>query len=249
MKTYHVVLIALATALFGFAGGLRYEQSQLERAAIIPSPGNFEPVAIERVDPIYPPSAVRDGIGGTVFVQVRIDENGIPEDITVVKGVRGDLDSSAVEAVRKWKYEPAHENHKAGLVTRILPIKFTSTRVMQEKAKYDLRCKYIKVTPDHPTNAGELEFEYAIENAGTDPILNSRFTVMLYLDGKMIAGDRGTRTLPAGREMIYNIPRQPGLASIKGGVHKYKLVIDGTNVVPESNKDNNVVEGTIEFSR
>ncbi len=248
MKSYHVILIALAAGILGFAGGLQYGKSRQERGVIAPSSGTFEPVAIERVEPVYPASAVQDGIGGTVYVEVNIDEKGTPERVRIAKGVRADLDSAAVEAVRKWKYEPAHQDFKAVVAARIVPIKFTNVNSAGENAKYDLRCKYLKVTPEHPSNGSELEFEYAIENAGAEPILNSSFTVELYLDGKMIAGDRSTRTLPPGREIIYNIPRQPDLAPIKGGKHTYKLVIDGTNVVPEANKDNNVIEGTIEFS-
>jgi TonB family protein len=250
MKDYQIILLTFFAGGVGFLGGYAYERSRIPHwtppASILPT-GDIEPVAIERVDPIYPASAIRDGVGGTVFVEVLIDEEGFLRKVSISKGVRGDLDSSAIEAVRRWKYQPAVREHKPVTASRIIPIKFSNSKGPQSKPMYDLRCRSFAFTPEHPFSADELRFQYSIENAGTDPLLNSPFTIELFLDGKLIAGDRARRNLLAGGEVTYWIPQQNDLRRIKGGKHTYKLVIDGTNVVQESNKDNNVVEGTIEF--
>jgi protein TonB len=68
-----------------------------------------EPRLIHRVDPTYPPLAVQTHMQGTVIVDAIIDEHG---DIVEVKVVSGPplLIQSALDAVRRWKYEPTYLN-------------------------------------------------------------------------------------------------------------------------------------------
>jgi protein TonB len=68
-----------------------------------------EPRLIHRVDPVYPPLAVQTHMQGTVIVDAIIDEHG---DIMEVKVVSGPplLIQSALDAVKRWKYEPTYLN-------------------------------------------------------------------------------------------------------------------------------------------
>jgi protein TonB len=62
---------------------------------------------IRRVVPDYPSAAKRDGIEGTVDLEVTISSRGVVEDVSVVNATPPDMfEKSAVAAVRKWKYDP-----------------------------------------------------------------------------------------------------------------------------------------------
>jgi protein TonB len=60
-----------------------------------------------RVTPDYPSAAKRDGIEGSVDLEVAISSQGVVEDVSVVNATPPDMfEKSAVAAVRKWKYDP-----------------------------------------------------------------------------------------------------------------------------------------------
>jgi len=77
-----------------------------------PAPGEagqaVEPaVLISKVDPTYPPQAVRAQAEGTVVLDVGIDETGQVTDVQVVRGLSFGLSDAAAAAVREWRYRPA----------------------------------------------------------------------------------------------------------------------------------------------
>lgn len=55
--------------------------------------------------PVYPPLAIRARIEGTVVVEATIGKNGKIKDAKVVRSVFI-LDQAALEAIKKWEYEP-----------------------------------------------------------------------------------------------------------------------------------------------
>jgi len=65
---------------------------------------------IYRVDPEYPEDARAKKIEGTVVLGLTIDHDGLPQSIQVKKSLYPSLDQSAIEAVRKWRFEPALKN-------------------------------------------------------------------------------------------------------------------------------------------
>jgi len=75
--------------------------------------------------PQYPATALRAGIGGTVMVRAELDASGQPVDVDVIRrsGNR-DLDRAAVQAVRKWRFEPAMRNGKGVASTVQVPVDF-----------------------------------------------------------------------------------------------------------------------------
>lgn len=75
--------------------------------------------------PRYPASALRAGVGGTVMVRAQLDASGQPVDVDLVRrsGNR-DLDRAALQAVRKWRFEPAMRNGKAVASTVQVPVDF-----------------------------------------------------------------------------------------------------------------------------
>jgi protein TonB len=69
------------------------------------------PIGGYQVKPRYPESARRRGIEGTVLLKMRITAQGRVEDVQVVRSTGyPELDESAIEAVRRWRFEPARRN-------------------------------------------------------------------------------------------------------------------------------------------
>jgi periplasmic protein TonB len=83
-----------------------------------------EPRIITRVDPKYPALAIQTRLQGTVIVEAIIDEHG---DVVEVKAVSGPplLIQSALDAVRRWKYEPTYLNDEPVAVQLNVTVTFT----------------------------------------------------------------------------------------------------------------------------
>jgi len=64
-------------------------------------------VLLSKVDPVYPESARRAGVDGTVVLDAFIGRSGRVEEVQVLRGLPLGLSDSAVEAVRHWQYRPA----------------------------------------------------------------------------------------------------------------------------------------------
>lgn len=76
----------------------------------------------------YPPSALRDGVRGAVLLHLTVPTEGVPKDITIVKGVRPDIDQKAIETVSKWKFAPATKDDDPISVSITLKVTFNLVR-------------------------------------------------------------------------------------------------------------------------
>ncbi len=83
------------------------------------------PLGGYQVKPRYPESARRAGIQGITLLKVRVSEKGRVDEVLIEKsaGYR-DLDFSAVDAVKKWLFEPARRGKEPVAVWVWLPVKF-----------------------------------------------------------------------------------------------------------------------------
>ena len=91
-----VLLALMAITLGAGVSGVRGQDSQnevLRRAKT-------------RVEPVYPELARRMNIKGSVKVEVVVAPNGTVKDAKVVGG-HPVLASAALDAVKKWRFEPA----------------------------------------------------------------------------------------------------------------------------------------------
>lgn len=70
------------------------------------------PRPIVRVPAIYPADARRDGISGSVLLQAVVNEAGQPTAVTVMRGIRADLDQAAKDALAKWRFQPGTSDGK-----------------------------------------------------------------------------------------------------------------------------------------
>ena len=68
--------------------------------------GVTSPVAIHRVEPVYPPPLVHGRVSGWVVLQCIIDKSGHIRDVSVVRSSFGAFEQPAVDAVQKWVFTP-----------------------------------------------------------------------------------------------------------------------------------------------
>lgn len=72
-------------------------------------PGITPPRIVKQVNPHY---ATDKGVRavGSVVIGLVVNSKGLPRDPRVVKGIDKDLDESAVDAVKQWRFTPAQKN-------------------------------------------------------------------------------------------------------------------------------------------
>jgi len=63
------------------------------------------PALVERVEPEYPPLAVRAQVQGVVILEAIVDRDGRVEDVRVLRSIPL-LDKAAIAAVQQWRYSP-----------------------------------------------------------------------------------------------------------------------------------------------
>ena len=116
---------ALALAL---GGGGFWMWTHREPSPPQAPPGDVEkaipPTPIQEVNPDYTPEALKAGIQGTVRLRVGINEQGQVEEAEVVGPLDPGLDQKAIEAVKKWKFQPATLKGKPVAMRARVDLKF-----------------------------------------------------------------------------------------------------------------------------
>jgi TonB family protein len=88
-------------------------------------PGVTPPRIVKQVNPQYPNNrGVR--VEGSVIIALVVSSKGIPEAPRVLKSLDKDLDQSAIDAVKQWRFTPAQKDGKAIAVRISLQIQFHS---------------------------------------------------------------------------------------------------------------------------
>ncbi len=87
----------------GVPGGLGIGGGMSDRGAL----------PLVRVEPQYPPQAAKRGLEGWVQLRFTITSAGTVAEVAVVKSSNPVFERAAVEAVRKWKYEPQMQSGTA----------------------------------------------------------------------------------------------------------------------------------------
>jgi protein TonB len=67
------------------------------------------PALVSRVEPEYPPLAVRAQVQGVVILEAIVDRQGRVEDVEILRSIPL-LDAAAVTAVKQWRYSPLFLN-------------------------------------------------------------------------------------------------------------------------------------------
>ena len=84
-----------------------------------------EPLPLATRPPRYPQEEMRRGVGGTVRVRVQVAADGSVEDgeIETSSGNRN-LDRAALDAIRRWTFQPATRNGQSVPAKVVVPIMF-----------------------------------------------------------------------------------------------------------------------------
>lgn len=89
------------------------------------------PEPVNPTPPAYPENIKKLGVEGMVFLEVDIYRDGTLGNIRVKKSLlpgKGGLDEAAIEAVKKWKFQPGKSGGKPVDTTVIIPVEFTLER-------------------------------------------------------------------------------------------------------------------------
>jgi protein TonB len=82
------------------------------------------PVALKKVDPRYPAAARQTGIEGSVLLYGIIRADGSVDSVQVVRGLHAQLDDSAADAFRRWRFQPGQKNGSAVALEVVVEIPF-----------------------------------------------------------------------------------------------------------------------------
>lgn len=97
----------------GGSGGMNITQGESNTQALVQSTGGeSRPArAVAVVNPIYPQSAQARGIEGFVILEILVSERGLVTEAKVISAnPEGLFDQVAIEAIKKWSFEPGINN-------------------------------------------------------------------------------------------------------------------------------------------
>ena len=83
-----------------------------------------EPVKIDGPAAVYPEAARRARIQGVVVLDAIIDSDGRVEDLKILRGLPLGLTEAAIQAVKRWRYQPATLKGEAVSVRYTIPVRF-----------------------------------------------------------------------------------------------------------------------------
>lgn len=84
-----------------------------------------QPVPVRQPQPSYPRRALRQGLSGEVLVRAVVGTDGRPRQVEVARSSSHRvLDQAAVQAVRRWRFQPAMRHGQPVAQTVHVPINF-----------------------------------------------------------------------------------------------------------------------------
>jgi TonB family protein len=75
--------------------------------------------------PSYPVQAKQNRIQGTVEIRASISKEGVPQELRVVSSPDDDLSTSALQAVRQWRYRPTLLNGEPVAISTTVIVNYT----------------------------------------------------------------------------------------------------------------------------
>jgi TonB family protein len=71
-------------------------------------------------DPKYPKKSRKAHDRGTVLLDLVVGTDGLPRDIKVARGLTPELEKSAIDAVKQWKFVPASKGgHPVAVLIKV----------------------------------------------------------------------------------------------------------------------------------
>lgn len=94
-------------------------------SAPVAASGRDTPIPISQTPPRYPQEALRRDIGGTVRVRVTVASDGSVDRLELAESSGNRyLDRAAMEAVRRWRFQPAVRDGQPVVADVVVPISF-----------------------------------------------------------------------------------------------------------------------------
>lgn len=115
MKSASHLRVILACAALLLAGAAAAQDSKFDEP----------PMPSKTVAPVYPPELKKDKINGMVTMSIMVDEKGNVANAVVKKSTRPEFEQPAIDAVSKWKFEPAKKDGQPVAVQVVVPVKFS----------------------------------------------------------------------------------------------------------------------------
>jgi protein TonB len=122
-----IYILTLLFSLATFVNGQTVDTTDIEMVTFIEESPVFNGDLKEFIqgELIYPSSAKKDTLEGTVVISFTIDTLGLTVNHKVAKGIRDDLNNEALRIVKLIKFDkPALQNGKPIKVLYTLPVKF-----------------------------------------------------------------------------------------------------------------------------
>ena len=86
--------------------------------------GIIPPRVVHQVAPRHVRGSQGFRVGGVVLIGLVVTSKGLSRDVHVVKSLDKEIDASAVDAVREWRFDPAKKNDKPVAVNVTVEIRF-----------------------------------------------------------------------------------------------------------------------------
>ena len=86
--------------------------------------GITPPKVTHQVSPKPDSGAQGFRVSGVVLIGLVVSSHGLPVNVHVVRSVDKDIDQSAMDAVRQWRFEPARKGDKPVAVRLTIEIRF-----------------------------------------------------------------------------------------------------------------------------
>lgn len=113
-------VVRVAAVITALALGAGQEKAPTLKISEVDKP----PRLIEKVEPQYDEEARKEKVSGTVVFSLAISQKGVLEDIEVKRSLDPRLDRKAMEALSKWRFEPAEKGGKPVRVRATVEITF-----------------------------------------------------------------------------------------------------------------------------
>ena len=110
--------LTLATLLLAISCSTATNRTapQLARAGVN---GVTTPTCAYCPNPEYSQEARKAKLEGNVTVQAVVTADGRAENISVLQGLGSGLDQKAIDTVKSWRFNPAHNSHGDPVATKV----------------------------------------------------------------------------------------------------------------------------------
>ena len=82
------------------------------------------PTLLQRIEPEYSEEARKAKFQGVVVLYCEVTERGVCQNLKVVRALGLGLDEKAIEAVKKWKFNPGRKDGKPVTVAARIDVSF-----------------------------------------------------------------------------------------------------------------------------